>query len=107
MQGLRILLVIIGIVSIVSNYKKANEKRVYEQRMKAAALRKRVQEDNENTVVSNETKEHVPSIIMERSIERSSKPAISPSKPAVTVSEMRKAIVVSEILAKPVSLRDE
>ena len=110
MEVLPILFLIIAIFSVVNRYKKAGARRAFAQKMRAARrdFPKRdelIQVEN----VSSEKIEKAHDVIrpLNNEIKKADAPIKSPSKAKLTVKDARRAVIMSEILSKPVSLRDE
>ena len=103
MEGILTGLVIVGI--IVSVLRKANK--VSSHQMRADAMRKRFEEEMEaeEVLVKEEEK---PSI---RVNFEPVKTEIKPAKPAkrtiISAKDLRRAVVMNEVLGKPVSMRDK
>lgn len=112
MQGLPILFLIIAVVSIFSNYKKAAEKQRKDQKARAAAAVRRAagmetMAGGEKPVRTDD-KKNAPNLnVLAFSGDRVKNAPSVAAKPKISVKAMRQAVITSEILGKPVSLRDE
>lgn len=111
MQGLPILFLIIAVVSIFSNYKKAAEKQQKDQKARAAAGRRAAGKETPAGVekpVRTDDKKNAPNLNVLKVSGNGLKntPSVA-AKPKISAKAMRQAVITSEILGKPVSLRDE
>lgn len=112
MQGLPILFLIIAVVSIFSNYKKAAEKQQKDQKARAAAAGRRAAGKETPAGVEKpagtDDKKNAPNLNVLKVSGNGLKntPSVA-AKPKISAKAMRQAVITSEILGKPVSLRDE
>ena len=104
---LPVLFVVIAIVNVALNYKKAQEKRMQD-------LRKRMEKKNtvpiKGNAAENKPQESI-SFAYEtpaaQSVQRMKTPDNKPVRSRVNTDDMKKAVIMAEILNKPVSLRDQ
>ena len=104
---LPVLFVVIVIVNIALNYKKAQEKRM--QDMRKRMENKKNMSQNENAAEKKPQKSitfapETPSI---KTIQIAKTPENKPVRSRVNVKDIKKAVIMAEILNKPVSLRDQ
>lgn len=102
---LPVLLVIIAIVSVVSNYNKIAKQRLEDQRKrmeKKQSAKKHPAAEKENIPYSPRS---VPDPTLSQPILRKTAPVRETVKPRVSVKSMQNAVIMAEILNKPVSLR--
>ncbi len=102
-----VLFVVIAIVSIASNYKKAQEKRLSDQKKRMETLKAvRAKEK-----AAEEKPQGNPAVVREmpamQTIKRTNPSDTRLVSSRVNAQEIRKAVIMSEILNKPVSLRDQ
>ncbi len=109
---LPVLFVVIAIVSIASNYKKAQEKRISDQKKRMETLKAmRLKEKASEEKAAGDMPQKKPAALHEtpvaQAVERIKIPDIRPVRSRVSAGDMRNAVIMAEILNKPVSLRDQ
>lgn len=108
MNFLPVLILIIAIASIFTNYKKAAEKRIEDEK-KRRIMREASPKSPQDEPKRESVKAPAASAasFKTRPVQRAAAPGVHPHNARVSVKDMRKAVVMSEILSKPVSLREK
>ena len=105
---LPVLLVIIAIASVVANYNKIAKQRLEDQKKRMEAKRN----EKTDSVTEKSEKSYTPMSVGEPMLSRApiQKNIVSARqtvKPRVSVKNMQNAVIMAEILNKPVSLREK
>ena len=104
---LPVLFVVIAIVSIASNYKKAQEKRISDQKKRMETLKAVRSKEKASEEKMDKKPAAMHEMPAEQTTEKIKTPGTRPARSSVNVEDMRKAVIMAEILNKPVSLRDQ
>ena len=102
-----VLFVVIAIVSIASNYKKAQEKRISDQKKRMETLKAVQAKDKAAEAKKQGTAAVVREAPAMQTVKRTNPSDARLVATRVNAQEIRKAVIMSEILNKPVSLRDQ
>ena len=103
-----VLVVIIVIASVVSNYKKIARQRLADQKKRIQMMKNASKPEETHKSAEFQTRRtQTDAAFTEPLTQTAMLSNNQKAKPGVSVKEMQKAVIMSEILNKPVSLREK
>lgn len=107
MEGLPILLLIIAVASVFTNYKKAAEQRMQNEKKRMEKRKNANSGLNPKQETRIQTQPAAAKVYDVKPVQKVSVQTASPAKPRVTARDMKSAVIMAEILNKPVSIREK